>query len=119
MPRMEAASIPPWSSRVVAASRMSSSVSARRGPGRRRSAGADLGSSVSLDVTLPRVDGLCTPYKFWTASRDGSVMTFARSDHALRRTTGALFVGGALAFAGAATVLSATFDWPDVLREPA
>ena len=46
-------------------------------------------------------------------------MTLARSDHALRRTTGALFVGGALAFAGAATVLSATFDWPDVLREPA
>ena len=26
---------------------------------------------------------------------------------------------GALAFAGAATVLSSTFDWPDILREPA
>src|SRR4051794_10455508 len=37
----------------------------------------------------------------------------------LRRTTGALFVVGALAFAGAATVLSSTFDWPDILREPA
>ena len=37
----------------------------------------------------------------------------------LRRTTGGLFVVGALAFAGAATVLSSTFDWPDVLREPA
>jgi hypothetical protein len=37
----------------------------------------------------------------------------------LRRTTGALFVAGALTFAGAATVLSSTFDWPDVLREPA
>jgi hypothetical protein len=37
----------------------------------------------------------------------------------LRRTTGGLFLAGALAFAGAATVLSSTFDWPDVLREPA
>ena len=36
-----------------------------------------------------------------------------------RRTTGGLFLAGALAFAGAATVLSSTFDWPDVLREPA
>ncbi len=37
----------------------------------------------------------------------------------LRRTTGALFVLGALSFAVAATVLSSTFEWPDVLREPA
>jgi hypothetical protein len=37
----------------------------------------------------------------------------------LARTTGALFVAGALAFAGAATVLSSTFEWPDILREPA
>ena len=37
----------------------------------------------------------------------------------LRRTTGGLFVAGALSFAVAATVLSSTFDWPDVLREPA
>jgi uncharacterized protein DUF4386 len=37
----------------------------------------------------------------------------------LRRTTGGLFVAGALAFAGAATVLSSTFGWPDILREPA
>src|SRR5918993_1530250 len=37
----------------------------------------------------------------------------------LRRTTGGLFVVGALAFAGAATVLSSTFEWPDILREPA
>ncbi len=36
-----------------------------------------------------------------------------------RRTTGGLFLGGALAFAAAATVLSSTFDWPDILREPA
>ena len=37
----------------------------------------------------------------------------------LRRVTGTLFLVGALAFAAAATVLSATFNWPDVLREPA
>ena len=35
-----------------------------------------------------------------------------------RRTTGALFVLGAVAFAAAATVLSSTFEWPDILREP-
>ena len=36
----------------------------------------------------------------------------------LARATGALFVVGAVAFAAAATVLSSTFDWPDILREP-
>ena len=41
------------------------------------------------------------------------------SSRALRRTTGWLFVVGALAFGAAATVLSSTFDWPDILREPA
>jgi len=34
-------------------------------------------------------------------------------------TTGVLFLIGALTFAGAASLLSATFDWPDILREPA
>jgi Domain of unknown function (DUF4386) len=37
----------------------------------------------------------------------------------LRRVTGALFAVGALAFGAAATVLSSTFNWPDILREPA
>ncbi|HEX2810551.1 MAG TPA: DUF4386 domain-containing protein [Kineosporiaceae bacterium] len=37
----------------------------------------------------------------------------------LRRATGGLFVVGALAFGAAATVLSSTFNWPDILREPA
>ncbi|MEU8615484.1 DUF4386 domain-containing protein [Actinoplanes sp. NPDC048791] len=37
----------------------------------------------------------------------------------LRRVTGLLLVGASLAFAAAATVLSSTFDWPDILREPA
>src|SRR5918997_2379708 len=46
-------------------------------------------------------------------------MTAASVSNGLRRTTGGLLVLGALAFAGAATVLSSTFDWPDILREPA
>ena len=36
----------------------------------------------------------------------------------VRRTTGSLFVVGAVAFAAAATLLSSTFEWPDILREP-
>jgi hypothetical protein len=46
-------------------------------------------------------------------------MTTASAGSGLRRATGGLFLGGALAFGAAATVLSSTFDWPDVLREPA
>ena len=46
-------------------------------------------------------------------------MTPPRTAQGLRRATGGLFVAGALAFAGAATVLSSTFEWPDILREPA
>jgi hypothetical protein len=36
-----------------------------------------------------------------------------------RRVTGALFALGAITFGVAATVLSSTFNWPDILREPA
>jgi hypothetical protein len=46
-------------------------------------------------------------------------VTTESSGPALRRLTGALFLIGALSFATAATILSATFDWPDILREPA
>ena len=46
-------------------------------------------------------------------------MTTTTVSTSLRRTTGGLLVLGALAFAVAATVLSSTFDWPDILREPA
>ena len=46
-------------------------------------------------------------------------MTATSMGSGLRRTTGALFVAGALTFAAAATALSSTFDWPDILREPA
>jgi Domain of unknown function (DUF4386) len=46
-------------------------------------------------------------------------MAATSTGRGLRRATGALFVIGAVAFATAATVLSSTFDWPDILREPA
>jgi hypothetical protein len=36
----------------------------------------------------------------------------------IRRGTGGLLIGGALAFAAAATTLSSTFDWPGILRQP-
>jgi hypothetical protein len=45
-------------------------------------------------------------------------MTSTSTGSGLRRTTGALFVVGAVAFAAAATMLSSTFNWPDILREP-
>jgi hypothetical protein len=45
-------------------------------------------------------------------------MNTTRDGDGLRRVTGWLFVVGAVAFAVAATVLSSTFDWPDILREP-
>jgi hypothetical protein len=37
----------------------------------------------------------------------------------IRLVTGVLFTLGAVSFGVAATVLSSTFDWPDILREPA
>jgi Domain of unknown function (DUF4386) len=46
-------------------------------------------------------------------------MTPPNGGDRLRRITGMLFLVGAVAFAAAATVLSATFNWPDILREPA
>lgn len=46
-------------------------------------------------------------------------MTMSGTTNALRRVTGCLFLVGAVAFAIAATVLSSTFNWPDILREPA
>jgi hypothetical protein len=40
------------------------------------------------------------------------------NDAELHRVTGWLLVIGAVGFAVAATALSSTFDWPDILREP-
>ncbi|WP_298591635.1 DUF4386 domain-containing protein [uncultured Kocuria sp.] len=45
-------------------------------------------------------------------------MTDPSASPRLPRVTGGLFLLGALTFATAATVLSSTFDWPDILREP-
>jgi hypothetical protein len=46
-------------------------------------------------------------------------MTPSGTTKTLRQVTGGLFVTGAVVFATAATVLSSTFNWPDILREPA
>jgi len=46
-------------------------------------------------------------------------MASASAGRGLRWTAGGLFVVGAVALAAAAMVLSSTFNWPDVLREPA
>src|SRR3954464_6554296 len=114
MPRTDAPSGPPWSSRPSAASRISSSVRARRGPRRRGMAGADIGADYPLDATghpvEPPLDhdkilnALWALYKFCTPFREPS-MTTSIMGHGLRRATGGLFVVGALAFGGAATVL--------------
>jgi hypothetical protein len=45
-------------------------------------------------------------------------MNATREGDGIRGVTGWLLVIGAVAFAVAATVLSSTFDWPDILREP-
>jgi Domain of unknown function (DUF4386) len=45
-------------------------------------------------------------------------MTTTSDGEGLRRVTGWLLVIGAVTFAVAATVLSSTFNWPDILREP-
>jgi hypothetical protein len=45
-------------------------------------------------------------------------MTTTNNGEGLRRVTGWLLVIGAVAFAVAATILSSTFNWPDILREP-
>src|SRR5687768_1979331 len=118
MPRTDAASGPPSSSRSSAASRISSSVRARRGPRRRRMPGTDIGATCPLDVSGNRVRLSLYAVQMVYAVQGVPVTTEIVS-HGLRRATGTLFVAGALAFGGAATALSSTFDWPDILREPA
>jgi len=49
----------------------------------------------------------------------GTTTTRRREGRVLRRTTGGLFVFGAIAFTAAATLLASAFDWPDILRQPA
>jgi uncharacterized protein DUF4386 len=47
-----------------------------------------------------------------------TAMTTTGDGDGLRRVTGWLLVIGAVTFAIAATILSSTFNWPDILREP-
>jgi hypothetical protein len=47
-----------------------------------------------------------------------TTMTTTADGDGLRRVTGWLLVIGAVTFAIAATILSSTFNWPDILREP-
>src|SRR5829696_10471639 len=47
-----------------------------------------------------------------------TAMTTTGDGAGLRRVTGWLLVIGAVTFAVAATILSSTFNWPDILREP-
>jgi Domain of unknown function (DUF4386) len=55
----------------------------------------------------------------WLSGERRTLLNIESGSLLLRRITGALFLIGALSFATAATLLSATFDWPDILREPA
>src|SRR3954452_16766257 len=119
MPRTDAATGPPSSSRPSAASRISSSVRARRGPRRPRLTGAVIGSVTFLDFSLVSVQRLYGVQEMLAHDESGPAMAATTTDSGLARATGALFVVGALAFAAAATVLSSTFTWPDTRREPA
>src|SRR5919206_3118292 len=47
------------------------------------------------------------------------MIAFGTGGSRLGRVTGALFVASAVTFAASASVLSSTFDWPDILRQPA
>src|SRR3982750_2021260 len=81
-------------------------------------AGADIGVDYPLDATPHTVERFLDAVQILYAVQ-GVPMMPIRTGYGPRRTTGALFVAGALAFAGAAPGLSSPFDWPDVLREPA
>jgi hypothetical protein len=52
------------------------------------------------------------------AERSTAEMVSSRSRQRIARVTGALFIASTVAFMIAATVLSMTFDWPDILRQP-
>jgi hypothetical protein len=80
--------------------------------------GTDIRTTYPLDVGDNTVELLLYAVQILYAVQ-GVAMTTASVDHGLRHTMGTLLVVGALAFGGAATALSSTFDWPDILREPA
>jgi uncharacterized protein DUF4386 len=91
--------------------------------------------SARSDLALSNPSGLPQFRAVLRAVRMGTISTEHNSDvagrpvavgrsvaGARRRTvvvTGILFIASTVAFTIAATVLSMTFDWPDILREPA
>src|SRR3954466_11829793 len=111
MPRTDAATGPPSSSRPSAASRISSSVRARRGPRRPRLTGAVIGSVTFLDFSLVSVQRLYGVQEMFAHDESWRAMAATTSDTGLARVTVRLFLVGALGFAAAATLLSSTFDW--------
>jgi Domain of unknown function (DUF4386) len=60
-----------------------------------------------------------TSHAATTTNQATASLAAAATQDRLRRVTGVLFALGAVTFGVAATVLSATFSWPDILREPA
>src|SRR4051795_2471746 len=83
------------------------------GAARTRSS-AGRSAAVEFPADDPLHPGNCLP-----PENEAPRMTATNVTTGLRRTTGVLLIGSALTFGTAATVLSSTFDWPDVLREPA
>jgi hypothetical protein len=81
--------------------------------------GAVIDSVTSLDFSLASVQRLYSVQEMLAHDESWRAMAAPTTGTGLARATGALFVVGAIAFAAAATVLSSTFDWPDILREPA
>src|SRR5688572_1093763 len=104
MPRTDAASGPPSSSRLSAASRIWSSVRARRGPRRPCMPETDIGVDYPLDVARHTVELSLYAVQMLYGVQGDPPMTTEIAGPGLRRTTAGLFMAGALAFAGAATV---------------
>jgi Domain of unknown function (DUF4386) len=73
---------------------------------------------VGHDKETPMTNQAAITTNATTSPTAGPAAT-ASAEGRLRRVTGALFALGAVTFGVAATVLSSTFNWPDILREPA
>src|SRR4028119_419717 len=101
MPRMDAASGPPSSSRSSAASRISSSVSARRGPRRRGISETDICPPYPLDVGVTTVEPslytvqiLYSVQGSWIHDRDHGPRSAPHDGSAVRRRRTDLRSGG-------------------------
>src|ERR1022692_2422608 len=81
MPRTDALIAPPSSSSCSVASRISSSVRARRGPGRPRLLGAVMSGRLLCLTSSWTAYSICTSYKICTASRDRPGMSESRDPY--------------------------------------